>query len=398
VVRDITERKQAQEERERLEVQLRQAQKMEAVGQLAGGVAHDFNNLLQVILGNNEMAIAASGPNEAVGEHLQEIKSAAERAGSLVRQLLTFSRRVPLRLEPLNLETIIFDLGRMLRRLIGEHIDLDMGTAKSLHAIYADRGQIEQVFVNLCVNARDAMPDGGRIVIRVENTPRCDAAFDCQIHPPPLGFVRLTVSDNGVGMAKEIQEHIFEPFFTTKEVGKGTGLGLSTVYSILQRHEGHLHLTSEPGRGTFFQLYFPAKKPVATQEAAVNLASPAPGEGEMILLAEDEEMVRNLAVRVLGKGGYQVLAASDGEMALRIFEQHGARIRLAVLDVLMPRKNGSAVFRALKLANPELPCLFTTGYSYGALEQEHLPADTPIIQKPYLPAELLRQVQAILNK
>jgi len=310
-IRDITERKRAEEERARLEAQLLQAQKMEAVGQLAGGIAHDFNNLLQVILGHLELVLSDLPPQEPRRVELEEVQKAAERAAALTRQLLAFSRRQLLNPQLLDLNEIVADLMKMITRMIGEHIELNVIPGHALNTVRADRGQIEQVLINLCVNARDAMPDGGRLTIETENVLFDDQYCISHAWAAPGRYVLLQVSDSGCGIAPEIVGQIFEPFFTTKEPGRGTGLGLATVYGIVRQHGGTIQVYSEVGSGSTFKVYLPAVEGAAP---AIDCRIPEPIRGghETILVAEDDAQLRSLAKRILESAGYHVFVAADG--------------------------------------------------------------------------------------
>ena len=398
VFADITDLREAEEQREQLEAQLRQAQKMEAVGQLAGGVAHDFNNLLQAIQGYTELSLGALPKDHETAAYLQEVKRASTRAASLTRQLLAFSRRETLQPKHVDLNEVTVGVMKMLRRVLGEQIELTFVPGPALRAVYADPGQLEQVLMNLCVNARDAMPGGGSLRIETGNV-ELDAAF-AAAHPwaRPGTFVRLGVTDTGMGMSDDVQDRIFEPFFTTKEVGEGTGLGLATVYGIVKQHDGLIEVRSVPGRGATFRVYLPSSRPapVGDREDAPRLAE-AGGGSETLLLAEDDDLVRRLAVTVLTRAGYRLLVARDGAEAIGLLEEDGEAIDLAVLDVVMPRKSGREVYEAVKARDPRIPVLFCSGYSYSALDA-HLPDGAgAIIQKPYEPQDLLRQVRAALD-
>lgn len=388
VMRDIT----AEIE---LEAQLRQAQKMEAVGQLAGGVAHDFNNLLQVISGYAEMAAADLGSDHPIGSMLTEVLNATGRAQHLVRQLLVFSRREASHPRALNLNEIIEGMIRMISRVLGEHIELEFRPGPNLPSIQADPHLLEQVLMNLCVNARDAMTDGGHLRLTTEVVDLSDTEIRSDPWLRPGRFVRLSVSDTGCGIRREVRDRIFEPFFSTKEVGKGTGLGLATVYGIVKQHEGFIQVASEGGCGTAFHIYLPAA-PAADAMVSVGpsaAASPPAGRGETILLAEDDEMVRKLATRILERAGYQVRTARDGEEALRRFQELADQIDLVILDVVMPRRSGRAVSDEIHAARPNLPILFASGYSYNILEAGGvIPGQYEVLPKPFRSETLLERV------
>lgn len=383
----------------RLEEQLRQSQKMEAVGQLAGGVAHDFNNILQAILGYTDMAMASLLEDSPAYTDLGQVMKAANRAASLVRQLLIFSRRETTRPYHLDLNEVISNLVKMLQRIIGEHIDLEVYGQNGLKWIYADPGQIEQILMNLCLNARDAMPNGGKITIETENVHFGHDYDKSHAWPKEGDFVLLSVSDTGAGIPTEIQDRIFEPFFTTKEVGQGTGLGLATVYAITKQHDGLISVHSEPEQGTTFRICFPAvqwgEKPDRQERTEMAVV----GGNGTILLAEDDESVRRLAAKVLEKAGYRVLIAHDGEEALRLFEQQMEAIDLVLLDAVMPKKSGRAVYDAIKTRQPQMPILFSTGYSRSVLKTGHLPEEEglQLIRKPYSPSELLHKMKEMLE-
>ena len=389
----------SEEERERIEVQLRQSQKMEAVGQLAGGIAHDFNNLLQAIYGYSELAQGEISPDEKAHGLLSEVIKASKRARTLVQQLLLFSRREPMRPKYLLLNDLIANLMKMLHRVIGEQIELTIVQGQNLKPIFADPSQIEQVIINLCVNARDAMPDGGRITIETKNA-QFDAAF-CQNNAwaSEGEYVCIRVSDTGAGIAEDIRERIFEPFFTTKEVGKGTGLGLASVYGIVKKHDGLIHLVSEPNRGATFQVFLPT-----TEDSSEDLqfeekgkAIPS-GHGEVILFAEDEDGVRKLIEHVLTQGGYQVIVARDGEEAIQIFLNQPNQIDLALLDLIMPKRGGVAVSEVIRERRPDCPVLFSSGYGFDLLSDEfQSQSDIQIIRKPYEQSILLEKIYHLLH-
>ncbi|NIA14261.1 MAG: response regulator [Nitrospiraceae bacterium] len=398
IVRDVTERKRVEKEKTDLEARLRQAQKMEAVGQLAGGVAHDFNNLLQAIQGYVDMAIGDLPENHPVREDLEQVARAGDRAATLVRQLLTFSRRERLQPQALRLDDLVGDLLKMLQRVLGAHVELVFKANPDLKAIYADPGQVEQVIMNLCVNARDAMAGGGAITVSLENAD-LDAAF-CWRHPwaVPGRYVRLSVADAGEGMSPEVVEHIFEPFFTTKEAGKGTGLGLATVYGVVQQHQGLIDVGSTPGEGTVFNVYFPLKGPGGEEVKQAPERAAVEGGHETILLAEDDELVRALIVRILSGAGYNLLVARDGEEAIDLFEQHHADVDLAVLDVVMPKKGGRAVFDRIRALRPGVGVLFCSAYSMDFLDADALPDENfEFLRKPCGATEMLRAVRSMLS-
>lgn len=379
-------------DRWRLEEQLRQAQKMEAVGQLAGGVAHDFNNLLQAILGCGEIALEHAGPASPQSEDLREIIRTAQRASELVRQLLAFSRRQMLELKNLKLDDVVFDVSSMLRRLIRQDIALRIETNAPNTLIHADRGQMEQVLMNLCVNARDAIRGPGAITIRTDSVRRPGAPGE-----PPRDWVCLSVSDTGSGIDAETQKHLFEPFFTTKGPGEGSGLGLATVYGVVRQHNAQIEVDSAPGRGATFRIYLPRAEGEADAADTVPALPTARGT-EKILLAEDDNSVRGLAVRFLRGAGYHVVAAEDGAEALEHLQAHEGRFDLVMLDVIMPRMNGRDVYDHIAANHPGLPVLFASGYNAGEVSREFLLEEgLELIQKPYRRADLLQKVREMMD-
>ncbi len=376
---------------------LRQSQKMEAVGRLAGGIAHDFNNLLQAIQGYVEMVAGAPELPAHLRDDLAQSQAAAERAAALTRQMLAFGRRQVLAPANLDLNEVVHHLMKMVARLIGEHIQLRVIPGKDLGTVWADRGQVEQVLLNLCVNARDAMPDGGTLTIETE-TVVVDAAWQAS-HPAarPGSYVLLRVTDTGTGIQAEHLPHIFEPFFTTKPQGKGTGLGLATIHGIVHQHQGMVQVYSEPGRGTTFKVYLPAV--AAAASAAVRRAEgPVRGGTETILLAEDDPAVRALAERFLRDAGYTVVSAADGAQAVELGTQPGARYDLALLDVVMPGLGGRHVRDRLLAANPALKVLFASGYSEHVGQTDFVARDGQrLLDKPYTREGLLRAVRRALD-
>ncbi len=381
----------------KLETQLRQSQKMEAVGQLAGGIAHDFNNLLQVILGYGELALNGVDADSSIHQHLQETLKAAERAKVLVKQLLAFSRRQVLDTKDVDLNDVITDMIKMIRRVIGEHITLDTIVNPELGIVCVDPGQVGQILLNLCVNARDAMPKGGTITIETHNT-RIDEAF-CKDHPWATEghYALMSVSDNGCGMSEENIEQIFDPFFTTKDLGEGTGLGLATVYGLVKQHKGLIHVYSEVDKGSTFKVYLPLVESAALSEGKKPV-KPMPGGTETILLAEDDKFVRDLTVTILENAGYSVLLAVDGEEAMRLFNEHTHEINIAILDVVMPKVGGHAVYEHIQKARPELHVLFSSGYSMSAIHTNFVLAEgLQLLQKPYQREELLSTIRKVLD-
>ena len=388
ILRDITEQKS-------LEKQLRQTQKMEAVGQLSGGIAHDFNNLLGVIIGYSEILENRLPPNDPLLKECGQIKKAGQSAASLTRQLLAFSRQQVLEPKVLELNTIVLHVERMLRRLIGEDIDLKAALGSGLGCIKADQSQIEQVIINLAVNARDAMPHGGKLLIE---TAQVDLDEDyARRHPPQKAgpYVLLTVADTGTGMDAETQSRIFEPFFTTKELGKGTGLGLSTVYGIVRQSGGHIWVYSEPGHGTTFKVYLPVvERTVQTERPAAGSTGSLRG-AETILLVEDEDALRELTRSLLEGAGYSVIEADRPDKALEIAIRHSAPIHLMLTDMVMPGMNGRELAANLACIRPETKVVYMSGYT-GFTHPGLAGPEITLLSKPFTRDALLRKLHEVL--
>jgi PAS domain S-box-containing protein len=381
-------------ERRNLENQFRQAQKLESVGQLAGGVAHDFNNLLTVILGYSHMALSMLGPAHPVRDCLEEIAASADRAAGLTRQLLMFSRRSSGDPKTIRLDSLVLGLEGMLRRLIGENIEIVLAPGAEAGFIHADPSLIEQVIINLAVNARDAMPDGGRLFIETSHVVIADALSAQTYSAPPGTYVLLALTDTGTGMTPEVQTRIFEPFFTTKEPGKGTGLGLSTVYGIVRQSGGAITLVSTPGAGTAFRVLFPAVYNDCSVPAC-EPAEPAARGAETVLVVEDEPALRGYLRRVLTVHGYRVLDAPAGAPALDIARNHSGPIQLLLTDAVLPGMNGHEVAAAFQALRPRVPVLLISGYPERS--GLHLNSETPLMRKPFTAAALLKRIRGILD-
>jgi signal transduction histidine kinase/DNA-binding response OmpR family regulator len=389
---DITERK-------ALEEQLRQSQKMEAIGRLAGGIAHDFNNLLAVILGYSEIELSAAGPDHPKRERIEQIHRSAERAAALTRQLLTFSRKQILDPRVLKVDDLVAEMKKMLRRLIGEDVELITRTDASLRPIKADAGQIEQIIMNLAVNARDAMPSGGTITIGTVNA-ELDEGF-ARLHDGarPGPHVMLAVSDTGTGMSADVQAKIFEPFFTTKEEGKGTGLGLSTVYGIVTQSGGTIVLKSKPGEGTRFEIYFPQVEGGAAGDASKGRQDNVlPAGSETILVVEDEPMIREMVCETLREIGYFVLEAGEVEAATDRCREHVGPIHLLISDVVLPGMGGRELAQRLAASRAEMKVLFMSGYTDDAvMRQGVVSAGVRLLQKPFTLVGMARAVRDTLD-
>ncbi len=394
-----SERRQEEVRRQQSEQQFLQSQKMESVGRLAGGIAHDFNNLLTVINGQAEMVMVQLREGDPLRHTLLEIQKAGDRAAGLTRQLLAFSRKQVLQPRILNVNDVVSEMDKMLRRVIGEDIDLVNALRPSLWRVKADPGQLEQVIMNLVVNARDAMPQGGKIVVETANV-ELDESYASRHMPLKSGpYVMLALSDTGTGISREVQDHIFEPFFTTKAQGKGTGLGLSTVYGIVKQSGGCIWLYSEPGRGTTFKIYLPRADEELVAES-VGKTRPLPSKGtETLLLVEDEDVVRFLTREILLRQGYTVLEASRGDEAIRICSRHTGPIQLMVTDVVMPGMSGPQLARALQSIRPDMKVLYVSGYTDDAIVHHGiLSSGLAFLQKPFTPEALARKVREVLEK
>ncbi len=391
VVEDVTERR-------ALEERLRQSQKMEGIGRLAGGIAHDFNNLLNVIVGYSELILTGRGVEDKVRRKAEEIKKAGERATALTRQLLAFSRKQVLEPKVLDLNAVVAEMEQMLRRLIGEHIELGIRPAGALGLVKADPGQLSQVLMNLALNARDAMPQGGVLTIETANVELGEGFRWQRVAVLPGPYVMLSVSDTGAGMDAGTRDHIFEPFFTTKEQGKGTGLGLATVYGVVKQSGGYIWVYSEPGKGSTFKIYLPrcggAAEPLGVPQPSTSL----PKATETVLLVEDEESLRKLTRQFLEERGYTVLEARDGQEALQISQSYKESIHLTLTDVVMPRMGGRELSEKLMALRPQMKVLYMSGYTDDTmLRQGQLRPGAAYLQKPFNPSDLARKAREVLD-
>ena len=402
VVRDISERKKTAQEKARLEAQLYQSQKMEAVGHLAGGIAHDFNNILTAIMGYGSLLQAKLKETDSLRNHVDQILTSAERAAALVRSLLAYSRKQIINPQPVKINAIVINVENMLHRIIGEDINLQTVLSDKDTTVVADAGQIEQLLINLATNARDAMPMGGHLTIITGRAEMDEQFIKAHGYGTQGIYVLLTVSDTGSGMDEKTRQQIFEPFFTTKEVGKGTGLGLSTVYGIVKQHNGFTNCYSETGTGTTFKIYLPLVKipsGPAVQPSAIARPPVLQGGSETILLAEDDDDLRKLIRQVLEDFGYTVLAAADGDEAVGLFREHHDTINLLLLDVIMPKKNGREAYAEMQKIRPAIKALFTSGYTADIIHKQGLlEKGLEFILKPVSPTELLKKVRDVLDK
>ncbi len=398
VLRDIAERKRAEEEREKLHDQLFQAQKMESVGRLAGGVAHDFNNMLGVILGRAEMILIGMQPEDPFYADLKEIQKAGKRSADLTRQLLAFARKQTIAPKVLNLNDTVEGMLKMLRRLIGEDINLLWKPDAHLWPVKMDAAQVDQILANLCVNARGAIAGTGNIAIETENVV-LDEAF-CAAHEGfiPGEYVMLSVSDDGCGMDEATQAQIFEPFFTTKGVGEGTGLGLATVYGIVKQNNSFIDFHSEVGKGTTFKIYIPRHEGATVKETTSDSTKTLKGHGETILLVEDDPSILNMGKTMLERLGYTVLAAEDSSQVLNLAKEHKGQIHLLMTDVVMPKMSGKDLAQQIGTLNPEIKVLFMSGYTANVIaHQGILDEEVPFIQKPFSMKDLATKVREALE-
>jgi two-component system, cell cycle sensor histidine kinase and response regulator CckA len=399
VIQDISDRVHAEQKSERLAQQLQQAMKMEAIGRLAGGVAHDFNNLLTGIGGYAELLISNLNPQDPMLEDLNEIKNATQRAVTLTSQLLAFSRKQLIEPRVLNLNDLIEGLQKMLQRLIGEDIELVTVLHKELASVKIDAGQYEQILVNMAVNARDAMQDGGKLTIETANIVLDEDYYTTHPYITPGLHVILAISDTGCGMNAEVKSHLFEPFYTTKEKGRGTGLGLATIYGAVKQSGGSIEVYSEPEKGTTFRIYLPAIAQPA-EPLVIDRSTPTslPGGEETILLVEDEQIVRELAAKILKRLKYNIIPASNGAEALEIAQNYAGIINLLVTDVVMPGMNGRQLAEQLRLIRPQIKVLFTSGYTENAIAHHGIiDSNLNFIGKPYNSRDLAYKIRQILD-
>jgi nitrogen-specific signal transduction histidine kinase/ActR/RegA family two-component response regulator len=399
IAQDITERKRAEAERENLQTQLVQAQKMESIGRLAGGVAHDFNNLLTVINGYSDLLLARLRAGDPLRDSLTQIRKAGGRAAELTAQLLAFGRKQAVQLRPVSVSRLVMDSVEMLQRLVGEDIDLVTELDPAPGEVMADEGQLHQVLMNLAANARAAMPAGGRLVIRTSRRELDEGGAAEVPGAVPGACVVLEVSDSGTGMSEEVRQNIFEPFFTTKEVGQGTGLGLAMVYGIVRQAGGWITVESQPGAGSTFRIGLPLL-PEAASGVRPDTPKPAAVEGsETVLVAEDQDQVRKLAVAILEAHGYRTLEARSGDEALEVAGRHPGPIHLLLTDVVMPRMSGAELASRLKAERGELKVLYMSGYTADRISLQ-VPPDPSVdyLQKPFSPEALAEQVRALLER
>jgi two-component system cell cycle sensor histidine kinase/response regulator CckA len=396
VARDITAIKEAAERQRAIEERTQQAQRMESLGKLAGGVAHDFNNILAIIANYTDFALEESAGNEALKTDLKHVRSATDRAINLTRQLLTFTRGDTIQPQDVDLNAAIAEVHAMLGRTIGEHINLLAVPSAEPVVVHADPGQLQQVLLNLAINARDAMPDGGTLVLEANAATLDGGELDMQPPLPAGTYARLLVSDTGEGMTADVAAHIFEPFYTTKPRGKGTGLGLSTVYGIVAEAGGSINVYSEPGVGTTFRIYLPIATAAGGKVPAVlRQDEPPAGSGQTILVVEDEPALARVVTRILAGAGYHVLTATGGPQALALFRQHGCDALLT--DVIMPEMSGRRLADLIHQAAPGLPVLYMSGYSNGLLGTTHvLDGDISFLEKPFTAHDLLHKIAEVI--
>ena len=399
LVRDVSDRLKAHKEKEILQAQLRQAQKMEAIGTLAGGISHDFNNILQAISGYTQILLMDKSKNDPDYGKLTEIEKTVQRAGDLTRRLLIFGRKVESELRPVDLSQQIRQALKLIERTIPKMVDIELHLGEDAKIINADPVQLEQILMNLGINARDAMPDGGKLTFEIENVVLDKSDTDTQLGCTPGEYVRLTVSDTGCGMDKEVIEHIFEPFFTTKGTEQGSGLGLAMVYGIVKNHGGFITCSSQPEQGTTFDIYFPA---LATQEKAAGTDTKEdgtlPGGNETILLVEDDEIILELGVEILKKQGYTIIRAKNGEEAIDIYNAESDRIDLLILDLNMPGMGGKKCLGELLTIDPKVKVVIASGYTDTGQIRDSLESGAAgFIRKPYQVADMLKKIRAVLD-
>lgn len=399
VFRDITERRRAEERARSSELQVRQVQKMDAIGQLAAGIAHDFNNRLTVINGYSSLLLSYQEPGPNWKKYLEQIETAGKRAEALTRQLLAFSRRQMLQPRALNLTQIVANMEQMLSRVLGEHIQTITRLDATLAPVRADAGQIEQMLMNLAANARDAMPNGGTITLQTTNFLLTAALAPLFPELQPGLYVAFTIQDTGCGMTEEVKGHLFEPFFTTKERNKGTGLGLATVYGIVKQSNGHITVQSEVDQGTTFTIYLPATQESAALAEDASLSANLPRGHETVLLVEDEEAVRNFTGEVLHSCGYRVLKAENGSEALQVYASHPGFVHLLLTDIVMPQMNGWALAEAIAGQQRETKILFMSGYTDSASLGTHAKGgQIELLLKPFTPMALARKLRTLLDE
>ncbi|MHB8789962.1 MAG: hybrid sensor histidine kinase/response regulator [Desulfobulbaceae bacterium] len=397
-IQDITEQKMAEKKSQNLQKQLIQAQKMESVGRLAGGVAHDFNNILSVIIGYSELGLATVTKGDPLSEKLQIIEDAAQKAAALVRQLLAFSRKQVLEMTGLNVNEVVSNMMKMLSRVIGEDIQLEMSALHSTRTIYGDQSQLVQVLMNLAVNARDAMPNGGKLVIETDDIDLDEDYSRIYTYVQPGAYVMLSVTDTGVGMSKEVLKNIFEPFFTTKGPEAGTGLGLSTVYGTIKQHGGHIHVYSEPDQGTTFKMYLPATDKKKAEGKTTDGWRARRGN-ETILIVEDEQVLRQLITDILRPMGYQIYTAENGRVALEVFKTIEGKIDVLLTDIMMPEMDGRELARRITEMSPETNVIFMSGYIQSIIIQpDSVREHCYFIPKPITPSVLSEKLRQVLGE
>ena len=396
--REIRERKQAEEQKKKLENQLLHAQKMEAIGTLAGGIAHDFNNLLQAISGYTQLLLMRKDSSDPDYGKLEVIQSSTLKASELTKQLLIFSRKMESKLKPLDLNHEVMQVCKILQRTIPRMITIDLKLAENLKVVNADSAQLEQILMNLGVNARDAMADGGTLTFQTENVYLDRGYTTSMLGATPGEYILLTVSDTGHGMDKETLQHIFEPFYTTKEAGKGTGLGLAIVYGIVQNHNGYIQVDSRPGGGTTFRIYFPVLKGDGREKAEAKVQKEAPRGKERVLLVDDEKTVLDIGQDLLRQYGYETILADGGEKAIEIYRREKDRIDLVILDLIMPGMGGQKCFQELLRINPEIKVIISTGASAEEQVREAFkPHPVGFVSKPYQLKDMLSKVREVLD-